>query len=103
MMDTDARAVPARWPLMGVLSFALALLVAIGAVMVWVTSTIEGFNPPDWIRIATMAPAPFLAILSAAFGFLGLKGRGRTLAIAGLVIIAMSLASFVYLLVSNPY
>lgn len=103
MMDTTAGAVPAKGPMMGVASFVLALLVAVGAAMVWVVSEVEGFNPPDWIRIATMAPAPFLAIISAAFGFLGLKSRGRTWAIAGLVIIAVALASFVYLIASNPY
>lgn len=103
MVDTKAQAAPIKGPLMGVLSFVLALVVALGGIMVWLTSELEGFNPPDWIRIATMAPAPFLAILSGAFGFLGLKGRGRPWAIAGLVIVAITLASFIYLLASNPY
>lgn len=103
MANSGAQAAPAKGSLMGVLSFVLALVVAVAAVMVWVASTMEDFNPPNWIRIATMAPAPFLAIVSVALGFLGLKGRGRNWAIAGLVIVAIAFASFVYLLMSNPY
>lgn len=71
--------------------------------MVGLTSFLENFNPPDWVRIASMAPIPFATIAAAIFGVLGLKGRGRGLAVAGLAITGLSVAAFAVMLFSSGY
>lgn len=83
-----------RGSLSGVLSFILAVIAAGSVAMIGFTS-FTAFNPPDGIRIATMAPLPFAVIASAGFGLAGLKSTsGRVWAIASLVLVALSLVAF---------
>jgi hypothetical protein len=49
--------------------------------------------------MATMAPLPFLIILSVGFGVAGIKrDSGRVWAIAGLVITALSVIAFIIMI-----
>jgi len=89
-----------RGPLFGIVSLAAGLVAAFGVTMVGLTSFIADFNPPGWVRIATMVPIPFALIVSVGFGVAGFRGRGRWLATAGLVISAASTAAFIAM-VSN--
>lgn len=84
-----------RGPLFGVLSLVAGLVAAFGVTMVGLTSFLADFNPPDWVRLVSMIPIPFAVIASVGFGLAGFRGRGRALAIAGLVISAASTAAFI--------
>jgi hypothetical protein len=85
--------------LQGVLSLLLALLAAGSVAMIGFTS-FTAFNPPGWLRIATMAPLPFAIILSVGFGLAGLKwGSGRVWAIGGFVLTGLSLSAFIVMLI----
>ena len=84
--------------LQGLLSFLLAVAATGSVAMIGFTS-FTPFNPPGWLRIATMAPLPFAIILSVGFGVAGLKrGSGRTWAIAGLVLTALSVIAFIIMI-----
>jgi hypothetical protein len=86
-------------PLLGVFSFVSAMLALLSFIMIALTSLMPGFNPPDWIRIGTMAPLPFALIASVALGAAGLsKQSGRAWAIGGLILSALVIAGFVVLL-----
>lgn len=62
-------------------------------------TSFTAFNPPGWLRIATMAPLPFLIILSVGFGVAGLKrNSGRVWAIAGLVLTTLSVVAFIIMI-----
>lgn len=87
-----------RGSFQGVFSFLLALATAGSVAMIGFTS-FTSYNPPDWLRIATMAPLPFLMILSFGFGLVGLKrNSGRVWAIAGLVLTALSVVAFIIMI-----
>lgn len=84
--------------LQSVLSFLLALATAGSVAMIGFTS-FTAFNPPGWLRIATMAPLPVLVISSVGFGLSRLKkGSGRVWAIAGLVLTALSVVAFIVMI-----
>lgn len=84
---------------LGVLSFVSALLALFSVIMIALTSLLPGFNPPDGIRIATMAPLPFALFVSFALGVAGLvRQSGRAWAIGGLAVSALVIAGFVVLL-----
>lgn len=84
--------------LQGVLAFLLAIATAGSVAMIGFTS-FTAFNPPDWLRIATMAPLPFLIILSVGFGVTGIKrNSGRAWAIAGLALTALSVVAFIIMI-----
>lgn len=84
--------------LQAVISFLLAIAAAGSVAMIGFTS-FTTFNPPGWLRIATMAPLPFLIILSVGVGLMGLKRNfGRVWAIAGLVLTALSVAAFIIMI-----
>jgi hypothetical protein len=84
--------------LQGVVSFLLAIAAAGSVAMIGFTS-FTAFNPPGWLRVATMAQLPFLIILSVGFGVAGLKrSSGRVWAIAGLVFITLSVVAFIIMI-----
>lgn len=85
-------------PLQGILSVLFGIAAAGSTAMIGFTS-FTSFNPPDWLRIATMAPLPFLIILSVGFGILAIKrNSGRAWAITGLVLTALSLIAFLIMI-----
>ena len=98
-METNQRITSTRnGSLYGVLSSLFAIL-AVGSVAMIGFTSFTAFNPPGWLRIATMAPLPFLIILSVGFGLAGLKwGSGRVWAIAGFLLTALSLIAFMIML-----
>jgi hypothetical protein len=80
--------------ILGIIAFLLAVVTAASVVMIGFTS-FTPFNPPDWLRILSMAPLPFAIILSIGFGVAGLKkGSGRVWAIAGFILAGLSIAAF---------
>ncbi|MFT3891545.1 MAG: hypothetical protein QM730_07935 [Anaerolineales bacterium] len=84
--------------LFGVLSSLTAIATAGSVAMIGFTS-FTAFNPPDWFRIATMAPLPLLLILSVGFGIMGLKqGSSLIWAVAGLVLAGLSLIAFIIMI-----
>ena len=84
--------------LQGVLSFLFAIATAGSVTMIGFTS-FTPFNPPDWLRIATMAPLPFLIILSVGCGVAGIKrNSGRVWAIASLVLTVLSIVAFMIMI-----
>lgn len=84
--------------LQGLLSVIFGIATAGSTAMIGVTS-FTSFDPPGWLRIATMAPLPFLIILAVGFGIRGIKrNSGRVWSIAGLVLTALSLLAFIILL-----
>lgn len=87
-----------RGSLYGILSFLSAVLTMASVTMIGFTS-FTAFNPPDWLRITTMAPLPFLIIASVGFGIAGLKqNSGRAWAIGGLAIAFLSVAAFIVMI-----
>ncbi len=90
---------PGARPIVGILSFVLAMVALISAVMIALTSLLPNFNPPEWIRVGTMAPLPFALVASIAFGVAALASRsGRGWAISGLAASALVIVGFVILL-----
>ena len=84
--------------LQGVLSFLFAIATTGSVALIGFTS-FTAFDPPGWLRIATMAPLPFLIILSVGFGVTGSKrNSGRAWAIAGLVLTALSVIAFIIMI-----
>lgn len=84
--------------LQGVLSFLLAIAAAGSVAMIGFTS-FTAFNPPGWLRIATMTPLPVLIISSVGFGLAGLKsGSGRVWAIVGLFLTGLSVVAFIVMI-----
>ena len=98
-MGTHQPSIPQQYgSLQGILSFLFAIATVGSVTMIGFTS-FTPFNPPGWLRIATMAPLPFLIILSGGFGVAGMKrNSGRVWAIAGLVLIALSLIAFIIMI-----
>jgi hypothetical protein len=83
----------------GILSFLSAAAAAASVAMIGFTS-FTAFNPPGWLRIATMAPLPLAIIASVGFGLAGLRrGPGRVWAIAGLIL--TGIAIFVFIVMIN--
>lgn len=84
--------------LQGVLSFAWAMATAGSVAMIGFTS-FTAFNPPGWLRIVTMAPLPFLIILSTGFGVTAIrKNSGRVWAIAGVILTALAVVAFIIMI-----
>lgn len=82
------------------LSLVFALVAAASTAMIGATSFLGGFNPPDWVRVATMAPFPFAATAAIAFAISARRqSTGRGLAAWGLVIALASVAAFVVMIV----
>ena len=82
----------------GVLSSLFAVLTAVSVAMIGFTS-FTPFDPPGWLRIATMAPLPILIILAIGFGLPALKrSSGRFWAVAGLVLTALSVIAFIVMI-----
>ena len=82
----------------GILSFLFAVLTALSVAMIGFTS-FTPFDPPGWLRIATMSPLPFLIILSIGFGLPALKRvSGRFWEVAGLILTVLSVVAFIVML-----
>jgi hypothetical protein len=82
----------------GILAFLFATATAGSVTMIGFTS-FTPFNPPGWLRIATMAPLPFLIILSVGFAVMGIKRHSsRAWAIAGLVLTTLSVIAFMIMI-----
>ncbi len=98
-MGTHQPSIPQQHgSLQGILSFLFAIATAGSVTMIGFTS-FTPFNPSGWLRIATMAPLPFLIILSGGFGVVGMKrNSSRVWAIAGLIITALSVIAFLIML-----
>jgi hypothetical protein len=94
-MDTNtASRLNGRASLLGVLSFVFGVITALSVGMIGVTS-FTSFNPPDWLRIATMAPLPLALIAGVGFGVSGLLRRsGRGWAVAGLALVVLAVIAF---------
>lgn len=84
--------------LLGRLSFLTGALAVLAVAMIAFTSFTD-FNPPNWLRILTMAPLPVALILSLGFGWVSLKSSGRSWAIAGLALAALAVVAFVVILI----
>lgn len=83
-----------RASLQGVLCFLFAVVTLVSVAMIGLTS-FTNFNPPDWVRIASMAPLPFALIASVGFGLAGYKKESnRAWAKAGLVLVVVSVVAF---------
>lgn len=85
----------------GVISLIAALIALAGVTMVGLTSFLATFNPPDWVRVATMAPIPFAVAVAVVLGVLGLRGDGRTWAFWGLALAALEVAAFAVMVVAG--
>lgn len=84
--------------LQGILSFLFAIVTAGSVTMIGFTS-FTPFDPPGWLRIATMAPLPFAIILAVGFGVMGIKrNSNRAWAIAGLVLTVLSVIAFLIMI-----
>ncbi len=87
-----------RRTLFGLLAFWTAVAAAGSVTMIGITS-FTAFNPPDWLRIATMAPLPFLIIASLGFGLAGFKpSSSRIWSIAGFVISGITIIAFIVMI-----
>lgn len=87
-----------RGSLLGALAF-LSALVLVGSVAMIGFTSFTAFNPPDWLRIATMAPLPVAIISAVGFGLAGMKRRsGRVWAIAGLALAGLSVVVFIVMI-----
>lgn len=81
------------------IAMVLALVGVASVTMVGFTS-FTSFDPADWVRIASMAPLPFVFLGSVASAFAVLRsGVGRSTAIAAMVLDAAVLISFVVMIV----
>ena len=88
-------------PILGILSFVSAILALFSDLMITLTSLLQNFNPPDWIRVGTMAPLPLALVASVALGVTALKKQsGRVWAIGGLTLSALVIIGFVILLIT---
>ena len=95
MRTNELTASKKNGPLQGVLSFLLAIAAAGSVAMIGFTS-FTAFDPPGWLRIATMAPLPVLIISTVGFGLAGLKnGSGRGWAMIGLVLTSLAVIAFI--------
>lgn len=87
---------PRRRPTLGILSLATGVIALGSVTMIVLTSNSADFNPPDWVRIATMAPLPFAIIASLALGAASFARRaGRVWAAVGVSVTAIAVAWFV--------
>jgi hypothetical protein len=98
-MVTNEQSIPKQHgALQGLLSFLFAIATAGSVTMIGFTS-FTTFDPPGWLRIATMAPLPFLIVLAVGFGVMGMKmNSGRVWAIAGLVLTTLALIAFMIMI-----
>lgn len=98
-MVTNEQSVSKQYgSLQGVLSFLFGIATAGSVAMIGFTS-FTAFDPPGWLRIASMAPLPFLLILSVGFGITGIRrNSGRARAIAGLVLTTLALLAFIIMI-----
>ena len=75
------------------------MLALFSVIMITLTSPLADFNPPDWLRIGTMAPLPLALVASVALGAAGLvRQSGRAWANGGLTVSALVIVGFVVLL-----
>lgn len=76
-------------------ALVLAVLAAASTTVIGLTS-FTSFNPADWIRIASMAPLPFVFLASVGCAIAALRSSaGRTIAILAIVLDAAVLIGFV--------
>lgn len=98
MRTNESSIVEQHGSLQGILSVLFGIATAASTAMIGFTS-FTSFNPPDWLRITSMAPLPFLIILSVGCGVQGIKrNSGRAWAIAGLVVTFLSLIAFMIMI-----
>ncbi len=84
---------------LGLLAFWTAVAAAGSITMIGITS-FTAFNPPDWLRISTMVPLPFLVIASIGFGLAGSKiSSSHNWSIAGLIISGLSVIAFIVMII----
>lgn len=100
-VETTATAGRGRDSVCGVLSLVAALIALAGVTMVGLASFIDGFNPPDWVRVAAMAPIPFAVVAAVPLGLFGLRGDRRGAAFFGLLLTGLSVAAFVVMVVKG--
>ncbi|MEV1131606.1 hypothetical protein [Agromyces sp. NPDC049794] len=81
----------------GVLSvvFGLVALAAFG--WLWALSATP-LDPPNWVRILGIAFLPIGIIGGVITGISGLRGAGRGWAIAGLVVVGLTIVAFIVLI-----
>jgi hypothetical protein len=97
-MGTSEGTIKKNGALQGLLSFLFAIATVGSVAMLGVTS-FTAFNPPGWLRIATMAPLPLLVILSVGFGIAGFRsGSGRGWAMTGLILTCISFIAFIVMI-----
>ncbi|MFB8146993.1 hypothetical protein ACFC1W_09630 [Microbacterium sp. NPDC056003] len=85
----------------GVAATALGVIGLLGFAWLWVI-TATPLDPPEWARIAGVWLIPLGVIGAAILGFLSLRGSGRTWAIVGLVLAALTVAGAVMLITLWP-
>ncbi len=86
-------------PILGILSFIFGLLAIFSFIMMTVVTLLPNFNPPGWIRIATIGPLPLVLVASIVLGAIALLRRsGKIWAVAGLVASALVIVAFAVLI-----
>jgi hypothetical protein len=87
--------------LLGAVSI-LAAVVAAGSVAIIGFTSFTAFDPPGWLRIATMLPLPVASLVALGFGWAGLRtSSGRGWAIGGLILAGLSLVAFMLMIATN--
>lgn len=84
----------------GVAGRVATLFAAIGAaamVFVWVISTSDELDPPEWVRIVGSLLVPIGLVGAVGAGIVGLRGSGRSWAVAGIALAAIVVVVFVVL------
>jgi len=81
------------------LALVAALIAGGGMAMVGLASFADGFDPPNWVRIASMVPIPFAIVAAVGCGVFGLDTPARRRAILGLVLTGLSIVAFVVMIV----
>lgn len=83
---------------LGITALTLALVAAASVTMIGLTS-FTSFNPPNWLRIATMVPLPFALLISVFSAVAGLRnGSRRGLMLATIALDVAVIAAFVVMI-----
>lgn len=91
---------------LGVWSLASGLVAIFGVLMIGQASFgwLPGFDPADWLRVATGWMIPVGCIAAIALGVLSVRRESRRLyGIAGIVLAMTTILIFIAYLLMNPY
>lgn len=91
---------------LGFWSLVSGLVAIFGVLMIGQASFewVQGFDPADWLRVATGWMIPLGCIAAIMFGVLSLRrGSGRSYGIVGIVLAIATVAIFIAYLVTHPY